>query len=86
MFSFGGVLVGFREVAMAGVAQSMMACSSSAYVRGTPTMTGSAGTVRESGKSRRVMLLRRISAVKTSEECNEEDCAPEKEVRLEVSL
>ena len=69
---------------MAGVAQSIMACSSSAYVRGT-TMTGSTGAVRESRKSRRVML-RRISAVKTSEDCNEEDCAPEKEVSLEAPL
>ena len=62
-------------LAMAGVAQSMIACS---------TSTGSWRTralfTKPAGKSAQTRAPLRICAVKAPEDCNDEECAPVKEV------
>ena len=64
-------------LAMAGVAQSMIACS-------TSTSTGSWRTralfTKPAGKSAQTRAPLRICAVKAPEDCNDEECAPVKEV------
>lgn len=62
-------------VAMAGLAQTMMSCTA---VRGTAWSALSSSVTAPSAKSQR--MVTRISAVKTPEDCNDEECAPTKEV------
>lgn len=64
---------------MAGLAQSMMNCTAvranaSSFMAGSPLTSVSSKSVA------RMVPVTRISAVKTPEECNEEECAPTKEV------